>query len=1462
MTQDPAPLRLRLVATRADGDTADLELEARSDTTLEDAVEALADALGERPDGLRAFSARTGRPLDASQPLSRAGLRHGDELVLSRNGVRPTHRRPADERFALAVVGGPAAGPTAPLPSTGLTVGRGGDLALDDPSLSGRHLRFRVDGDGVSVEDLGSRNGTSVEGVRIEPKTRHPLEPGQVVQAGRTLLAVTPAAPEDDQLSADADGTIPFNRPPRIQKPLTDTIFPVPAPPNEPHRGRIPFGASLIPLALGIGLYLLTKIPTMLFFSLLSPVMAISTYIEDRRSGRRSFAKDREHYHERLSRLRDELERERERELRTRRETSPAAPELLRRARTHAAALWERRPADPDFLSLRLGSGEQPSTLRVRVDPGGSEALRAEAEGVGEWYGALAVAPTLLPLGELGAAGLCGPEERVAGLARWLVAQAATLHSPRELAIAAVLSPERLEDWDWLKWLPHTAAATSPTALRLVCGATPARELFEEAAGLVRRRIEDAEALSGSKRKATPALLLIVDEDVAPERPLVAQVLGRAAEAAVGVLWLGRERRDLPGECGGIVELDAAVPRLAFTDARAGRTWDDVTADCLSAELARGLALDLAPVRDTSTVRGGGVPDRIALLELLGLAELGPPVVERRWAGPAALRPVPIGAAAQEPFAVDLRRDGPHALVAGTTGAGKSELLQTFIAALALEHPPERLSFLLVDYKGGAAFKECIGLPHTVGFVTDLDGHLAQRALVSLNAELRRREHILRDAGAKDLLDMETRDAANTPASLLIVIDEFATLAKEVPEFVDGVVDVAQRGRSLGVHLLLATQRPGGVVSENIRANTNLRVALRVNETGESSDVIGAPDAARIPRGRPGRAYARTGHGELTEFQTAYVGGTAAVAREAGEVVVRELAFETGRPATGVDNGDAPETDLTRIVRTVAGAAESGGHPRAPSPWLPPLEPVLPLGAVDAADAADPSARAVVGLLDEPSLQRQRPLDLDLEREGSVLVYGTSGSGKTTLLRTLALSLAERSGPEGLNVYGLDFATRGLGVLEALPQVGSIVAGEDEERVARLFALLRRAIESRKNLFAARGVFTLAEYNRAVPESPLPRVVVLLDGYSGFVAAFERVDLGALVDALPRLVGDGRPLGVHFAITADRRGAVPNALAGIVPTKIVLRMADEDEFASLGVPLKVVRGAQLPPGRGFLPSGLELQVAVPGEDPGGEAQAAAIATRGAEVSARHGGRRARAVEAMPTRVDAASLPAPDEPLEAVVGVGDAELEAVAIELAERHFLVVGPYRSGRSTTLAAIAGSLARGPQTPELRLLAPRRSPLAQLGLWKDVVTGTDACENAALLLSQEIEQRSESAPPLVIVVDDAEELAESLGAAPLETVVRRGRDLDVRIVAACERTAAQRAFSGWLRELRKEEHGLLLMPDADVDGDILGVRLPRRTNPVYPPGRGYLVVRGTVGLVQVAAAESATAARDMTGV
>jgi S-DNA-T family DNA segregation ATPase FtsK/SpoIIIE len=278
-----------------------------------------------------------------------------------------------------------------------------------------------------------------------------------------------------------------------------------------------------------------------------------------------------------------------------------------------------------------------------------------------------------------------------------------------------------------------------------------------------------------------------------------------------------------------VVELDGEDGTLRLTDTRSGEVADDVTGDELALSLAETAAVALAPVVDVSAAQGRGrLPRQVSLVELLGLEDVSSSAVAARWRSFSGRRSALLGAAAESPFEIDLVGDGPHALIGGTTGSGKSELLQTFVTSLAATVPPDRLNFLLVDYKGGAAFKECVALPHTVGFVTDLDAHLTNRARISLDAELKRREGVLRAAGAKDLPEMERRDPDGAPPSLVIVIDEFATLSKEIPEFVDGVVDVAQRGRTLGLHLVLATQRPRGAITDNIRANTTLRMAMRM----------------------------------------------------------------------------------------------------------------------------------------------------------------------------------------------------------------------------------------------------------------------------------------------------------------------------------------------------------------------------------------------------------------------------------------------------------------------------------------------------------------------------------------------------------------------------------------------------------------------------------------------------------
>jgi S-DNA-T family DNA segregation ATPase FtsK/SpoIIIE len=1441
-------IEVRLTYVPLEGPARDLLVRASTASTIEDLADAIVAVVGRAP-ARALFNDRSGA-LAAGRRLGDGVLRDGD--VIREGGTDGAFDGRVGSGLEACVVGGPRSGSRFPLAPGASIVGRDpdADVPIQDPSLSRRHARIVVTAAGASIADEGSSNGTAVDGRRLESGETRALGPEDHVEVGRSLLVVRPVTRADNTVVRSRDAQVEFNRMPRMARDAEPAVVDLAPPPARGGGPRLPLAASAGPLVLGVAMFAITKQPTMLLFSLLSPVMAVSTFVSDRRGGRKAYASQLAAFHAAAGRVTDEVPRMRAAEVTARRAEAPDPAAIAARAVRHLPELWERRRDDEDFLWLRLGTADQPAAFTVAFGEGGEASEREPVERLVAEQRALASVPLCARLADAGGIGLSGEPVQAEALARWLLAQAAVLHSPRELVVCAALSEERAADWRWLSWLPHAAPTRAIVDhANLAVGDRAANDLLAAVSTVAALR-RDSHRDRFSARRRPPTVLLLIDEDVAPSRAIVDDLLGDAGETDVAIVWLGRRRRELPGGCGVVVELDPNKAAMDVSWPRDGRELRDATPDGIDLAVADEIARALAPVRDVTQSRSGAtLPRAVPLLEMLDAADLDAAAVLRHWedAREGALE-APVGVGPDGVVRIDLRRDGPHALVAGTTGAGKSELLQTLVAGMALSVSPTRVSFLFVDYKGGAAFKDCVHLPHTVGMVTDLDEHLTQRALVSLNAELRAREHLLKEADVRDLAELERQAPDQAPPSLVIVIDEFAALKTEVPEFVDGVVDIAQRGRSLGVHLILATQRPGGVVSDNIRANTNLRMALRVQDRGDSEDVIGDPAAARISKSLPGRAYARTGHSELTELQSAYAGARTPVPEAGAEVAVTELLL--GEPvAVERAADDAGPTDLERVVAAARAAAQVAGLAQAPSPWLPPLGEVV---SVDELDDDAASGTVPLGLVDEPRRQRRRTWGIDLEQDGSAFVFGASGSGKTTVLRTLAVQLARRAEPRHLQLYGLDFAGYGLAALEALPHCGAVISGEDEERVSRLLERLRVEIAERSRRFADHGVATLSEFQAITDPDRWPaRIVVLLDSYAGFTTAFEGVDLGVLTQRLPRIIADGRAAGVHVVATAERRNAIPHSVAALVSRRIVLRLADEDEYVPLGLERKVVKGAVLPPGRGFVEDTLEIQIAVAAAAAAGDGAVAAIAEEGARLARLHGDDHAPGIPTMPAAVGAAAMPPAADAAHPVLGLEEAQLEPVAIDLAESAFFVCGPYRSGRTTALATLVGSIHAADPGVELHLLAPRRTALTAIdGVFAGVARGADACQEAAQRLVDLVLQRSpeEEHPLLVVVIDDVGELTDGLAGTSIETLARRGRDVNVRIVASCE-TGQARGFAGALKELRKDGRGLLLQPSLDMDGDVLGVRLPRRATLELPPGRGFLIGGPAPVLVQVAA-------------
>lgn len=1376
---------------------------------------------------------RTGEPLDSDRPLSSLGVRHGDRVIVAEADAATD----VTQALIEVVVGsGPDIGHPTRLSAGGLVVGRMARLSIRDDGLSREHFRLDASDDGLQVRDLGSRNGTFHAGVRIAAAPVD-VDAALPIEAGESLLRVTRAGDSHRRPHVRVtDGLALFNRAPRVAPASGARTVPIAPPPEERQRQRLPWIASLAPLLLAPTMAISLDSPLLMLGILLSPLMMLGSWVEDRSHGgkdhRAAVAAFQASLRDSSAELREQARRSAA-ELWLR---HPDPWELLARC-LPGEGLWERREIDEDFLHLRAGWAEQETPVRYELPDSGDKALRTQARETLDAILHTSTLPVTLALADLGSIGVVD-DRRDRSLAVWLIFQAAVLHSPRVVQVAAIV-PDAAE-WDWVARLPHARGFTDSPA---VADRNHGPALLGEISRTIEDRLGASQGALGAQLR-WPRVILLVDDRVEIPRNLTTDILEYGPAVGVHVVWCTDAESAVPVQCQAIVDSSSGTLRVTWVDS--GHQVTDAARDRVPPELIDEAAWQLAGIRDADhRERGADIPSRVSLPDVVGMTDPKPADVARLWSRAEGLS-APVGKKADGLFTLDLRADGPHGLLGGTTGAGKSELLQTLVASFAAHNSPSELTFLLVDYKGGAAFKDCVDLPHTVGYVTDLDGHLVTRVLTSLNAELHYRERRLAEAGAKDLLDMMKKAPGKAPPSLLVVVDEFAALATELPEFVDGMVNLAQRGRSLGIHLLLATQRPAGAINDNIRANTNLRMSLRMNDTSDSDDVIGSPLAAQLPRSLPGRAYVRTGSTELTEVQIAYSGG-----REFGKVARQRSAVTlsfAGKPSTTIlgpvptaENEDS--SDLQHLVSVIGQAFADSGLAPPRKPWLPPLDDVVPVPV-----GSDTRGLVIgLGVRDVPRRQAQRPHLLDLGSAGSVLIAGSAGSGKTSAIRTIVGRLAEQNSPAELHVYLADFGARGFAALAGMPHVGDIIVAEEQERMIRLLGMMQSEIARRRRWMSDAGV---SSFEALREQREVPYILLALDGYSSFEQVFEKVEYGRWVDALPTLIGDGGSVGIRWLLTVDRRLALPMSLQSALDQRLLLRFNDPDEHQGFGVDRLAVLGADAPPGRGLTLEGEEFQLYTYGDEtPAGQAEALRGLSR--RLAEQHPGvTRPPQVRLLPRWASTDDLPGPDAALgEVAYGIRDHDFDAATLNLARTHALVVGSRRSGKTTALATVARQLAQAGDV-ELVLLAPRATPLSDSESWSRVVIGLEAISDWVEETLLELDERDSDAPWLVIVIDDAHEFADELVDERLEELLRHGTDRRVRVVAAADKRAAHRAYGGLLMALRSERAGIILQPDPDADGDLFDVSIERGMRG-GPPGRALAATEGVGWLVQVAGGE-----------
>jgi DNA segregation ATPase FtsK/SpoIIIE, S-DNA-T family len=1369
----------------------DVSVTAADDDELGAVLPALGRLLGTAGPQLWAGSTR----LPPDLPLTAAQLAHGAVLGLGRPGPRAAARERASA-LELHVTGGPEAGRAVALESGSHLLGRGSgaQVRLDDPDVSRRHAVVAVGAEGITVADLGSTNGTRLGGRTVGPDPR-PWPVGGVLRLGSTSIRVTGPGAVPAALGGSAAGRVVLHPAPRPPARPQEVEVAFPRRPEPPAPRRLPWPAVALPAVAGVVMALALHTPSFLFFAVLSPLVGVGSWASERWSGRRAQREGAAEHAAALATAQARSTAALEADRAAAERAAPDLAALLTAVRRRSSLVWSRGAGDDDALTVRLGTGRTPTSV-VHV---GADGTRERVPGEDR--------PVVVDLRATKGLGVVGP--RPAGLAvlRALVAQVVALHPPGCADLLLLTEPGSLPDWEWARWLPHLPAGA------VLCGPAAPRSLAARLA---------------AHRAAADGSWLVVLVDQRPD-PRLAELLTAAGDPRVLVLATATTAAQLAVPRAALLRCAGEVGEAGLLGRAGGGEGEAVRTDRLQPDLAVQLARDLAGL--TAAGSASALPPQVRLAELPGpgLRPVAGDALSGSWSRRRDALVAVLGCSATGPLVVDLCRSGPHALVAGTTGAGKSELLQTLVCGLALAHPPDRCSFLLVDYKGGAAFGQAAALPHTVGLLTDLDRTTTARALRSLAAELTRRERLLAEHRVADVAELP--DGVD-PARLVIVVDEFATLAEELPSFVPGLVGIAQRGRSLGVHLVLATQRPAGVVSAEIRANCTLRICLRTTDEADSRDVLGSPDAALLPVDLPGRGYLRSGSGAPTCFQTARVSGPPPDPDAAA--VVRRWSWPAGAgpgapdPAPSAAAGRA--TDLARLVAALDVRAAEDAAPPPHRPWLPPLPAELP--------ALPPHAgrgrRVPLGLVDRPDRQAQPVLELDLDEGGCWLAVGGPRSGRTTLLRAVLAGAVAAAGPDELHVHVLDQGGGALaGAAAGLPHAGTCIGDGDPLRTTRLVDRLAEEVAAR----------------RAAPSpGTAPRLLLLVDGVEPLTALLDECDPARGSAALLRLVRDGAAVGLTCVLTADR--AVPGGrLAALATSRLVLPLADGADYAVAGVRAADVP-VHRPPGRALLgEAAWECQLALPTTRPpqgaGTGSLAPAPPLRVVELPA----------DPELDRIDVAGGP-PASGLPLPVGPGGDDGGVLAVDLVRTGgLLVLGPPGSGRSTALAAFATDLA-GRGLPVVRLAAGPSVPAGS----SDPGETDDPLAPADPLHPDDVAGLTgwlaglPAGEPAVLVADDVT----GVGWTALAGAVTGAAGRPVVVLAAGSAADLAGCYQGPVAALRRSRTGLLLRP-GPVEADVLGVRLPRTPVPARP-GSGWLVRDGLLTRVQVArhrAVRPPTAAR-----
>lgn len=980
----------------------------------------------------------------------------------------------------------------------------------------------------------------------------------------------------------------------------------------------------------------------------------------------------------------------------------PGPQQCVDMALSRDRRLWERTAGDEDFLSLRMGVGEELFCMTVRAPKVGfileEEAFTYTPQQLAEKYRNVYGVPVYCNLQKMSTLGIIGQRSQTVCAAHTLAIQAAALHSYEEVKIVVLFPEKERAQWDWMRWLPHTWSAGRDCRY-LACTKYDAVQMLNQLEEELKRR---SSAQSNNREWNSPLphyLFFVADFSLLHGQPVADYLLRNDPALGVSCILLAGDLSQLPHNV--LQILDARIHNSEWYYRERIDEKKIFQPDQISIKECDTFARALAPVRLPEKNSAQLLPTSVTFFQGYHVQRPDQLEIEEYWADSCNYKSmsVPIGVKANgETFYFDIheKKHGPHGLVAGMTGSGKSEMVQSWILSMALQFSPQDVAFILIDFKGTGLILPFLDLPHLAGTISDLDTNIG-RNLIALRSEVQRRKALFDSVSAEGqkvteiskYTELYRRGKVEEPLPyLFVIIDEYAEFKVKFPDFTSEVNTLFHVGRSLGVYIILMTQNPSGVVSSESESNVKFRWCLKVANLGASKETLGGHDEAAYIT-NPGRAYVRVGNDEIFEpIQSFYSG--AAYSSDSSEqqstqqgismVALNGSRTKCSQNIVATEKEKSHITQIEAVVRYIRAYTTRKGIDDAHPIWCNkmPGRIYLPQLLNQTAPHKPGELCPIIGMMDDPTAQVQRPLHLPLSSDGHVAVYGTPGSGKTVLLQTLVTSLCMEYSPEEVNLYIMDFGGWSMGIFRNFPHVAGIANDNEEDKITAVAKALETALQERKELFAREGVGNLRTYLQ-VSDERLPYLVLLVDNFAPVYQQYPQLE--SFFIQLGQMGGN---YGIYLVVTAGNTMALGYKLSQSVKTCVALELTDTSEYNSVvGKTGGLIPEAM--PGRGLFREErvLEFQTALPAVALENGTYVTAIRTLGEELSEKWGAVQVDSLAVMPDEICFGSVQAKNGGY--VLGLDTDKVQPVEVDLNAPHQLVIsGLPQSGKTTLLRTL----------------------------------------------------------------------------------------------------------------------------------------------------------------------------------